>query len=108
LYKIVFFAIEIYEDIKVYIFIFKLIAIYSNLSASIGFIFAAFLAGHTPNTIPVPSEKSTAIIIAFKFNNAGTPNFCKAKMIHRLITTPIIHPMSPKTKDSLKNWIRIL
>jgi hypothetical protein len=45
---------------------------YSNLKASIGFIFAAFLAGQTQNITPVPPAKTTAIKIVFKFNKAGT------------------------------------
>jgi hypothetical protein len=48
---------------------------YSYLKASIGFIFAAFFAGHTPNTIQVNHENITATIIIFKFNNAGTQAF---------------------------------
>lgn len=80
---------------------------YSNLSASIGFILAAFLAGPTPKIIPVPNEKRTAIMMAFRFNRAGIPSCCNIRIIHQLITTPIIHPIVPRTMDSLRNWIRM-
>lgn len=76
---------------------------YSNLNASIGFIFAAFLAGHTPKMMPVPDENATATATALRFNTAGMPNCCNAKMIHRLITTPMTHPISERTTDSLRN-----
>jgi hypothetical protein len=47
--------------------------LYSNLKASIGFIFAAFLAGHTQNITPVQAENTTATIRVVPFNKAGTP-----------------------------------
>lgn len=37
---------------------------YSNLSASMGFIFAARLAGDEPKIIPIKTEHITEIIIA--------------------------------------------
>ena len=47
---------------------------YSHLKASIGVIFAAFLAGQTPTITQVPPEKTTATVRAIKLNKAGTLN----------------------------------
>jgi hypothetical protein len=81
--------------------------LYSNLNASIGFIFAAFLAGHTPKIIPVPKENHTATKMDLRFNNAGISNCCKRKIKSQLIKIPMIQPMRPSTIDSLKNWSKI-
>jgi len=44
---------------------------YSNLNASIGFIFAAFQAGNNQNITPIPIETKLEKIITFKLNFAG-------------------------------------
>ena len=82
---------------------------YSLRSASIGFRFAAFTDGSSPNTIPITMENTTEKMIAGMLIATGvcdTLEITCAMMMPP--STPSSPPMLVSTAASVRNWNRIL
>ena len=100
---------------RIFFIMFRIIKDYSNLSASIGFSFIAFLAGKIPNAIPVKVVNQNAIS-----TTCGVIESCShctkldhspnavislliSKIIHQLIIIAITPPKKVISTDSVKN-----
>ena len=89
--------------------LFYLCSVYSLLNASIGFKFAAFTEGSSPNTTPITVENNTAITIDGTLIAVGEPVTFPTTFDSPIpVITPIIPPILVSTEASVRNCPRIV